>query len=52
MVNGLLPVQALLNPAGGVVVGGGGRDQIRDKCGSLEARKCGSVERGALTFNL
>ena len=39
-----------LNPAGGGVVGG--RDQIRDIYGSLEAWKRGSIERGALTFDL
>ena len=41
MVIGLLPVQSRLNPAGGGVVGVYGKDQIRDKYGSLEARKRG-----------
>ena len=57
MVNGLLPTQARLNPAGCVlpvvvlwlvVVGVDGRGRIRDKYESLEARKGGSVERSPL----
>jgi hypothetical protein len=43
-----------LNPAGCVVVWVvvGGKDRIKDKYGSLETWKCGSMERGAMAIDL